>query len=209
MLMGSDRPVPLWGVSMNVEEVLQKAIDAVNSANIPSELREVAFTRAIDLIVGEKPVASANNKDSNGTKNAGGGADLDPTDSDRLKKIADAVGVSRERIELIYLEHEEDLQVVVDPGQLGSTMKERSKSIGLLVAAGRQLGGWDENTTPDIVVRSEIDRLGVYDGGNYSKYMKDMSAWFNVNGSGRNATFKLKFQGREYLKTFAKGLVGE
>lgn len=194
---------------MDVQEVLQKAIDAVNGANIPSELREVAFSRAIDLIVGVEPAASTGSQGSNDSAAGGGEAGGKPTGSDRLTKIADAIGVSRERIEMIYDEHEDDLQIVADPGQLGTTMKERSKSIGLLLAAGRQLGGWDEGTTPDSVVRSEIDRLGVYDGGNYSKYMKDMSAWFNVNGSGRSATFKLKFQGREYLKNFAKGLVGE
>ena len=88
-------------------------------------------------------------------------------------------------------------------------MKERSKSVGLLLAAGRQLGGWDDGPTSDAIVRAETDRLGVYDGGNYTKYMKDLGAWFNVNGAGKNATYKLKFQGREYLKTFAKSLAGE
>lgn len=207
--MGHDRTTTSHGVSMDAQEVLQKAIDAVNGANIPSELREIAFTRAIDLVIGVKPTASKATNDSNDSTGDGSDVGGKPTDSDRLKKIADAVGISRERIEMIYDEHEDDLQIVVDPGQLGSTMKERSKSIGLLLAAGRQLGGWDESATADSVVRSEVDRLGVYDGGNYSKYMKDMNAWFNVNGSGRNATFKLKFQGREYLKNFAKGLAGE
>jgi hypothetical protein len=198
---------------MEVREVLKEALEAVNWAEIPPELQEVAFTRAIDLLAGPALGASQRAGTASGRGLDAGGVgdegDSSPTESDRLKKVADAIGVSRERIEMIYLEHEEELQIVVDPGLLGSNMKERSKSIGLLVAAGRQLGGWDEGATRDSVVRAEVDRLGVYDGGNYAKYMKDMNAWFNVNGSGKAATYKLKFQGREYLKTFAKPLAGE
>jgi hypothetical protein len=192
---------------MEPTEVLKAALQAVNDAGVPSDLREIAFTRAVDMFRGETAKTPGSGADGMQSGNAGGGGSA--TDSNRLKKVADALGVPYERIEMLFVEHEDGLQVAADPGALGASTKERAKGVALLVAAGRQLGGWDEGPTSDLVVRAEVDRLGVYDGTNYAKHVKDLSAWFNVNGVGKSATYKLKFPGREHLKKVAKDLVGE
>lgn len=191
---------------MEPTAVLKAALQAVTDAGIPSDLREIAFTRAVDMLRGETHEAPGS---GGGTPldNSGGGGSA--TNSDRLKKVADALGVPYERIEMLFVEHDDGLQVAADPGALGSNTKERAKGVALLLAAGRQLGGWDEGPTSDAHIRAEVDRLGVYDNTNYARHMKDVSSWLNVNGSGKSATYKLKFPGREHLKKVAKDLVGE
>jgi hypothetical protein len=188
---------------VDVEEVLKTALRAVQDAQIPDDLQAIAFTKAIDILSGAPEAVGR----PAGREDAGSGRDDGPaTESDHLKKLADALTVPHERIEMLYVEHDGDLQVAVDPGQLGNSTHKRAGAVGLLVAAGRQLGGWDEGPTSDAPIRAEIDRLGLYDNTNYSKHMKDLSAWFNINGAGRNATYKLKFPGRERLKAMAKDL---
>jgi hypothetical protein len=178
---------------MEPTATLKAALQAVTDAAIPGDLREIAFTRAIDMLRGETP----------GSGGAGGATTLG------LKKVADALGVPYERIEMLLVEHDEGLQVAADPGALGTSTKERAKGVALLLAAGRQLGGWDEGPTSDVHIRAEVDRLGLYDTTNYAKHMKDVTSWLDVNGSGKSATYKLKFTGREHLKKVVKELVGE
>jgi hypothetical protein len=191
---------------METHEVLAAALAAVQQANIPEPLRSVAFSKAVDLIA--RPSGTAAPGTGSGQTGAQVGSGAAP-ESDRLKRIADSLGVPQDRIEMIYQEHEDALQVVADPDLLGSSTKERAKSVALLVAGGRQLGGWDEGPTGDGVIRTEVDRLGVYDGTNYSKHVRELSAWFNINGSARRASFRLKHAGRQNLKELASRLTTE
>lgn len=183
--------------------ILKSALEAVEAAEIPSDLREAAFLQAIEMLR-----AGAADQSGKGDHNGGGG-DGAPTESPRLKKVAVALGVPYDRIETLFVEHEDSLQVAADPAVLGSSTKERAKGVALLLAVGRQLGGWDDGATSDSYIRAEVDRLGVYDSTNYAKHVKELTAWFNVNGSGKSATYKLKFAGREHAKNWASSLVGE
>lgn len=183
---------------MAVADILRAAAEAVEQAKVPEDLRTIAFGKAVDLLsgVGDAPVPSTNTAALGGSAPSAGGA----APSQRLQRIADALDVQGDRIEIVYTEHGDALQLVADPADLGSSMKERAKNVALLLAGGRQLGGWDEGATLDEIVRGEVDRLGVYDSTNYSKHVKELSVWFNVNGSGKKATYKLKFTGRQQLK---------
>jgi hypothetical protein len=190
---------------MPVREILQAAVQAVEEAQIPEDLRVVAFGKAVDLVATDAVDSGVGPRTAQGTPgrtSSGGG----PVFSERLQTIANALGVSGAQIEMIYTEHGDALQVVADPNDLGSSTKERAKSIALLIAGGRQLGRWDEGATSDELVRHEVDRLGLYDSTNYAKHVKELTAWFNVNGAGRTATYKLKYAGRQHLKDLAARL---
>jgi hypothetical protein len=192
---------------MPTADVLRAAVQAVEEAEVPEDLRSVAFGKAVDLLAGTA------GRDAGVPAPAGVGAETPSgggaAPSTGLQKIADAFAVQADRIEMIYTEHGDALQVVADPDDLGSSTKERAKSVALLVAAGRQLGGWDESATSDELVRAEVNRLGVYDPTNYAKHVKELTAWFNVNGAGKKATYKLKHAGRQHVKEMAARLTAE
>ena len=187
-----------------MSDTLRAAVAAVDEAQVPDDLRSIAFSKAVDLLAGNGP-GDAPRANAEGRPTATLGATLDAP-SEGLERIAVALGVPGDRIEMIYTEHGDMLQVVADPDDLGKTTKERAKVVALLLAAGRQIGGWDEGSTSDEFVRAEIDRLGVYDSTNYSNHVRELTAWFNLNGSGKKATYKLKHSGRQHLKELAARL---
>ncbi len=192
---------------MPVVDMLRAAVEAVDEAQVPEDLRPVAFGKAIDLLVasGDPDAGPRTLVGAGGRTPLGGGI----AQSTRLQPIAEGLGVSGDRIEMIYTEHGDALQVVADPEEMGSSTKERTKSVALLLAVGRQLGRWDEGATSDELVRAEVDRLGVYDPTNYAKHVRELAAWFNINGAGKKATYKLKHAGRQQAKDLAARLTAE
>lgn len=191
---------------MKLDKILEEALKAMDQAKVPEDLRSAALPALINLQARFKSVKYTDEQSKIDQKSKSA---EETTISASLGKISKTLGIPLNRIDMIYDEHEDNLQVVADPADLGSTAKERAKSVALLLAGGRQLGGWDITTTPDSIIREELNRVGVYDPTNYSKHAKELTSWFNVNGSGKKATFKLKYQGRQALKEMTGQLASD
>lgn len=201
---------PSVGESMDAKDAIKATLRAIQEAEVPESLQPIAFWKTFDLIAQPlgQPATPQSIPQPQGTSAP---ARTDPralNGSDKMKRLATALGVDTERLEIVFMEHGEDLQVVVDPASLGTTTAARASSVALLTAAGRQLGGWDENTTSGEVMRAEVNRLGLYDQTNYAKHIKLLAPQLNVNGAGRSATYKLKFPGRQHVKDVVVRLVG-
>jgi hypothetical protein len=175
-----------------------------------------AQERAVDALIRSLGVTRAEQDRSSEASGLGNGEGGQTGGGDRgtgsgepsggLERLANALGVPGDRIELVYLEDGDGLQVAANPDALGSTNKARAATVALLVAGGRQLGGWDQGSTGDADIRAEVDRLGLYDQGNYAKHMKGATPWLNINGVGTGATFKLKHPGRQHLTQMVRDL---
>lgn len=197
--------------SMKLHEILAAALEAVELANIPEDLRETAFAKAVDIAAvmqGVTPQAAPKPPAHDGGGGGGGGGGEMPAGN--LGRLAAALDLDRNGIEQIYMEDGDELQLVVDPDALGKNTKERAGRAALLLAAGRQLGGYDEAATADAVIRKEVDRIHLFEPKHYaSTHMKALSPWLNINGSGKTATYRLKPAGRTEVKKVAKQLVNE
>lgn len=182
---------------MNVVEVLKRALAAVDEAGLPSDLRVVGFERAVALMTTDagdgQPGSTIKRPQDEGNGAAGG----------RLAKISSGLGVDPSQIERLFDEHEAALQFVGDLEKFGNTKAAKTQGLATIFLAGRQMGGYDEGPSPDNVLRSELDRHGLLDVGNYSKYMAPLRTLYNVNGSGRNASYKIKYDGRQKAKELA------
>lgn len=197
---------------MELHEVLAAALQAVERANIPDDLREMAFAKAVDMAAvmhGAAPTPAPKLVPQQTAQQAENGSRVRADEDDRLGRLAGALDVSRDAIEHVYTEHDDELQLVVDPDTLGDTIKERAMNAALLLAAGRQLAGYDEAATPDTEIRKEIERIHLFDRSNYTAHMRAMSPWFNINGAGKSASFRMKPQGRSEAKKLAKELADE
>lgn len=198
---------------MELHEILAAALDAVERANVPDDLRETAFAKAVDMAAARHGAGALGGTDRGRHKSLGDGArgsmNAGAEVGDRLTRIAEALELTPEEVERVYTEHDDELQIVADPDDLGSTGKERSIHTALLLATGRQLGGYDAAATGDEAIREEITRLHLFDRSNYITHMKTLSTWFNINGSGKSATYRLKHAGRTEAKRLAKALAGE
>lgn len=195
---------------MNVAEILQAAVKALEDANIPEDLRVPAFESAIRLVAGtDTPVMRAHSPvpAAAGASTRANGPGPDP--GARLQKVASQLGVAPESVERLFDEHEGELQYVGDLEALGKAKSSKVQAVAILLVAARQAGGYDEGPTSDTHVRKELDRHGLLDVSNYSKHLVPLKGYLNINGTGRNLNFKLKYEGRQRAKELAQQAMGD
>ena len=192
-------------------EVLRQALDAVDKAELPANLREVGFRAAIDLIApgrsaadtprqGAPPVEGANPETE---------ADHQPSGDERLVRIGKSLGIQAEHVGRLFDDHDGTLQFCGDVERLGNSRAAKVQGLAVLLIAARHAGGYDEERTGDAAIRTEVNRHGLLDTTNYTKQLKDLKKYTNVNGTGRQATFKLKYEGNTEAKKIASELLAE
>ncbi len=138
------------------------------------------------------------------------GEELDHADTTgKLSAVATSFGVADDQIDRIFDDHDGVLQFCGDVGKLGENKSARVKTLALLLMVARQAGGYDEQRTDDAVIRAEVDRHGLLDSSNYTKHTKPLKKFANVNGAGKTATYKVKFEGREEAKEFVATLLAD
>lgn len=194
-----------------VAEVLRQALDAVDRAELPDNLREVGFRAAVDLIAPRPNAARttwqlvppAEGVDSETE------ADLQPSGGERLMRIGSPLGIQAEHVGRLFDDHDGTLQFCGDVARLGKSKAAKVQGLAVLLIAARQAGGYDEERTDDAAIRTEVDRHGLLDTTNYNKHLKDLRKYANVNGSGRKANFKLKYEGGIEAKRIASELLAE
>jgi len=191
---------------MEVKDILTEAWEAVKAADIPKELQEIALSRAIDL------AAAGHDRGRVQGNGDGGGRSLDDvtgivTTDERLSKLCQTFSIEADKLESVYQVHDGELQVVADTNEVGDNTAGQARGVALLLVGARLAGGWDTGNVTDEIVRAEIDRHGVYDQSNYTNHMRRTSSWFNINGSGKNAKYGMKPQGRTALKELVDRLV--
>ena len=123
--------------------------------------------------------------------------------------IANSLSISGDEVERLFDVHEGTLQYVGDLEAFGTTKAAKVAAIATLLAAARQAGKFDEGATTDAVIRAEVDRHGLLDVGNYTKHTALIKPYFNVNGSGRSATYKVKYEGKTRAKELARVALGK
>lgn len=232
--------------------MLRRASDVVERAGIPADLRPVAFSTAVDLLL-KDPSSSAARPPAPATARSWDAEDDDPDEelpaasvsqlgsrpaarpfagrpavrSDRLVSvgptrgpaaaaddpwghIADALGVRPELLDRVWEERGGRLQLAGDPSRLGRTRAQRVGTAAVLLLAALRWSGQDGGEpVPDAVVRAEVERLGLLDTGNYTKHLAGRRHLLSVTGSGRTATYKLRYDGLEEARALAQTLLDD
>ncbi len=121
--------------STTAKELLQAAHKAVVDAGIPEPLQEVAFTKAFDLLAGNKP---ATTPDGGGKVLDSGSVDNTFTGDERFAKIAQKTGADVNKLPYVYDIDDEGVSMLVKRSQLGNSDAAATRELALLVAAARQ-----------------------------------------------------------------------
>jgi hypothetical protein len=211
-------------------DVLRRALQAVEGAGIPDDLRALAFTTAVDLVVTGRGAAARAPAPARASAPAAVPAPAAPVPDrvarpvpvapappevhsppvDGWDRIAAELGVRPELLDRIWDEHAGQLHLTGDVTRLGRTRAERVGNAALLLLAGLRWSGRDEGApVPDAVVRAEVERLGLLDTGNYTKHLAARRALLAITGSGRTATYKLRYDGAEEARRLARALLEE
>jgi hypothetical protein len=182
-----------------VAGLLTRALTAIDVAQVPEDLREVAFTNALALLNGGLTPAPAGLSASTlsaalpASTVAGAGAS---SESGLLDKIAAAIGIELAKIKRVFAEQDGAPQLIVKSNKLPKAKAAAAHDIALLLMAGRQLGGLDDYTDAAIL-REVVKRYGKFDRANFAGQMKALDHYILTEGKGASTKRKLTHPGIE------------
>lgn len=196
-----------------VTEILRTAHESATAAGVPDELRAIAFEKAIELLAVQGGLSSAappappptgTGSESGGGAN-GGAAAADKT----LDKIAKKLQVTKAAVEEVFHIDGESLALSIGTSKLPAQKSAGTKMIALLLAAGRQAGGWDAEWTAASDIRTVCEAFGRLDGPNFAGTIKEMDDEFSFSGAKQSRKVKVKRKGFEDAAAHVKKLGGE
>jgi hypothetical protein len=164
---------------MEVRELLGEAQAAVDESGIANDLRTVAFSKAIDLLVRESFAGA-----SEAPPDVGGGGDP-------LRLISQRLDIDLEVAQAVYSVKDGDLEIVVGTRLLAPRAAAATKELALLVAGGRQAGGFDDEWTDVGHIRRWAETYKRLDSPNFSSAIKEMEHLFSVRGTPRKREVRM------------------
>jgi hypothetical protein len=174
-----------------VAELLRDALKAVEDAQIPEDLRVMAFSKAFDSLSGGLPAPSA----TSGSP-AVPTATMDSRIGSELGLIAEKLAIDAEATEATFDLDEGQLRLTVPARKFNAQKSRATKEIALLVAAGRQAAKLDERTEVR-VIREVVSEYGKLDSANFAATVREMDEEFIISGSGQQRRVKVNRAGFE------------
>jgi hypothetical protein len=191
---------------MNVRDVLVRALEAVDEAQVPADLRSVAFEKAVDLLTvgAADPIQPLEKVRRNGVGNV-----QITTDASPLEKIAARLSLDVGVVQDVYDYDEGGARVIVSSKKLDRGFGPGTKQLALLVAAGRQATGDDEDWTSVDAIRKACEDYGKLDPSNFATHIKAMKNEFSFKlNSAQKREVKLTRPGWEAAGELVEKLAG-
>jgi hypothetical protein len=185
---------------------IERALRAVDAAKVPDDLREIAFSKALDSTLGIAKVDSVGRvRGENGDGGEGAGT---PPVTDRAAKIARKCKVAPESVAKVFEEDGDELHIIASRSKFAPSMKEAMQQVALLTAAARQAAGLDEDATPLTVIRARCEEVGVLNEGNFSRHMAERREGVRIKGQERRRELKVSNPGFEAAGRLISSLAG-
>jgi hypothetical protein len=201
---------------MEASETLRKAWAAVEAADLPEKIHEVAFREAVRLLASAQVLAATTaavprldkSIDGAGASREGSSGDAGVTvpEEEIYQRVVTHTGADRDKLEqLVHLDG--DVLKVSIPGiKLGKNNAERARAVAQILTITRGFG-LEESETSLELIRAECDRLRVYDQNNFSGHMKALNGYV-VTGTGTSRRVRAKSAGIAAFPTLLDALVG-
>lgn len=173
----------------NLVRRLREAAAAVDSAELPADLRSPGFVLAFSA-------GSPVRKDPARTPTSPNG---DAPSSEPDKTLAQALGVQENGLDRIYDFVSEALDLIVPPRVLAQSRRAAMAEVALLVVAGRQGLGLEEWTKVE-EVRRACEGRGVLDPTNFGKVISALDG-HGVRVRGRGAGRELSINAAGFQRT--------
>ena len=189
-------------MNKTVETLLADAAALVDAADIPEDLRTVAFSKAVDLLAETSAIAPTSSPpstpESSTTESSGWMVALKTATERNLVELE----------EVFFANDDGEPLVGANPTHLGSNAAKRSRNAMLLLVGARQIGNV-ERTTKSELLREECRRLGILDSPNFSVTLSNLKDWFNITGSRKSKVVLLKPRGREAFRDLLANLLDD
>lgn len=178
-------------MSIEPASLVRQTLECLEAESVPSELREVAFAKVFDLLSGGPTAPLAPRDQRAPDKAVTGTRSSDVASDDWLARIAARVNLSTDQVESVYFLDRDKLELVVAPGRFETAKTRGTEQIALLVAAGRQAAGLDEDWTSVDPIREQCEHFKRYDASNFAATIKAMHDIFTVRGAGRDRKVRM------------------
>jgi nitrate reductase alpha subunit len=208
---------------MSTSAVLKEAWSAVQEADLPEKIHEIAFKEAVRLIAPPVSGAPAQQQGQAGKRGDGGkpsnvagsSASMDSgdqaqgtitmTEDDLVAKVATGTGVDAELLDNLIHVDQGVLHLNLPGIKLGNNNADRTRTIASIFTVVRSFG-LDEDDTSVELVRDEAQRLKCYDPANFSSQLKVLQGQgYVIKGSGSNRRIQVKGPGiAEFPKLVGK-----
>lgn len=192
---------------MEVKDILLEAFQVTKDADLPEELQATAFGKAVDLVAGAAGFGKAQIPAQPPAPTGSAGGDLHVT-GDGVGAIAAQLGTDREGTERVFHVDADELQLVAASNKLAGPKKAATREITLLLVAGRQACGLDQEWTDADVVRPVADHYRKYDPPNFSRTIKEMDDVLIIREAGRKKMLKMTQPGWEAARVLVDRIVG-
>jgi hypothetical protein len=192
------------GGSDSLTSALEEALAAVEAAKVPADLRETAFAKSLDHLLGvaQPPAPSittppASNAPSSGTAPAT--TTEAASSSGTLEAIATRLNVDRDVAAAVLDVDENGVHLHVPTSSLPTEKQRAMQEITYVVVAARQAGALDDDWTSISLVREVCDDRGVLDAGNFAKALGKIDGE-GIRFRGARNTREAKLNQRGYEK---------
>lgn len=213
---------------MDTSEVLKKAWGAVEAADLPEKVHEVAFREAVRLEApaqqgvvqiparagkpggGSGGSTTGSRSGGSSSKSSGGSAsegDITITEAELLAKVVKHTGADLDLLETLVHLDEGNLRVSLPGLKLGANNADRTRTIAHLFTIVRGFG-LGEDGTPVELARNEAQRLKCYDSANFSSQLSKLQG-FVITGTGTNRRIRAKAGGIQEFPNLVTKLAGE
>jgi hypothetical protein len=194
---------------MEISSVIGKAVEMVQEANVPSDLRAVAFAKIVDALVAGSAGATVPGAASGAIASSSNiRQSSQSSGEDPIPALAVKLGLDEATLREVYEWSEGELRLILAPARFAGSRASAAQQIALLVAAGRQLSGVDAEWTQAEVVRRVVQDYGKFDSSNFAGSMKAMGDDFAVKGTGAQRSFKITRLGIEHAKQLLLQVTG-
>lgn len=182
-----------------MKDVLRYILQCIQEAEVPQELREVAFAKVFDHVVGKGAgpggfdgyPAMRNGPAMLGENGLGESAD------DLLARIAEKLRLNRDVVKEVFSIDDGTLTLLVPSSRLEKAKAGATRQIALLVAGGRQAAGIDDEWTSIEEIREVCNDFGKYDAPNFSHAINSLDQFCSFKGKGQKREVRLNRQGFE------------
>ncbi|HKP44924.1 hypothetical protein [Mycobacterium sp.] len=132
---------------------------------------------------------------------------VDLDDGDVLGKIAAALKLDRDVLELVYAVKDGEPELVLAARRLASNKAQAARQLAQLISVARQAAGLEEwtSTAP---IRKVVTDYGKLDSGNFAATIQQMDKVAVLRGKGQSREVKITRPGMEATADLIKSLVG-
>jgi hypothetical protein len=177
---------------VEVVDILRAARDVVATAEIPEDLKGVAFAKAVDLLSARSGHAGDVLPGKLAPANMGSGQSVHS-----VTAVSRKLGLEVSMLENVYDLTDDAVTVVIPRSRFPEQKGPATKLLALMLAAGRQSAGYDDGWTATEVIRQQCSDFGIFDGNHFAESIGQMDDVFVHRGKGLRREVKVTQNGYE------------